>query len=968
MRHLRGRRNRAGRWVLILAACVLGVLLLFINALNCFSYGRNLSSFNLARFGFSAFTALVYLSVGSLVWLFARQRGVAHLLLIFSLAMMVIFASETASGSVDPLFSASTGVSGVVALASFVVLLLIFPYNYLEALSTQERTKGGRKARYKRLCIKVYIGGHMAFASFTLSYALMKNVLVINPPPWMNTAVNFYYSAALVCILLTITGAYCLTSTGTYCLAGDLRVRQQLSLFVVGVILAFTPLLLLTVLPLALNMSEQYVVDGRLSSLPLLLLPLALGYSILRYQVLVFDRYIRRAVAWAVGAIGLAMLCYLVVTLSRLAFVGSNLHLAQIISVTVSMAVLSPVMWWQAQVITDHLFFPEIRYYQRCMQRPEALARETFDLNQAAELLILATKQVFETQEVCLYVLDERTGYYHLAPTLEIMRGQMLWQPTGFLKLFGDGQADMLEMQHIVVQRLFAAPRPLFLHEALNNEGNDLVGLARYLMTAPYEETDPLLVPVRAQGRMIAILCLGERGDGQTYAGPDFEIIQLLLSHFSSVLETARLYVQASRHIAVLDALYSASARLERTYLSIQEVAVSYATVVAEALQGAAEIWLYMPERVVLHRVVHAGQGPSLLQTEWINQVQEQDWSAWFQEGVNEMSTPVRPKQMPSCLSHLPGEPFAWLPLCKGQRRMGVLILSFACPHVFSVAEKRILSMFARQCAAALENAQITIALRAAYERQKELDSLKDQFIMTASHELRTPLTSVQGYIELLSQYNNDLSAELRTEFIQKAHRSCDELALMVGNIMDAGRLQIEAEQIRLAPVDLLPAVRHVMEIMEPVTTREERQVKLTISPDLFVRADDLRLRQILLNLVSNALKYSPVGSPIQIQAVQGQGLVKISVRDYGLGVPFEEQGRLFERFKRLERDINSSVRGAGLGLYISRRLVEAMGGRLWIESSGVPGEGSIFAFILKRANLSPYSINETSPLLTRRV
>lgn len=298
---------------------------------------------------------------------------------------------------------------------------------------------------------------------------------------------------------------------------------------------------------------------------------------------------------------------------------------------------------------------------------------------------------------------------------------------------------------------------------------------------------------------------------------------------------------------------------------------------------------------------------------------------------------------------------------------MGVLLLSFSDPHIFSVEEKRILGMFARQCAAAMENAQITIALRSAYERQKELDHLKDQFIMTASHELRTPLTAIQGYIELLREYNDELSTETRTEFIQKAHRGCDELALMVGNIMDASRLPGEAEQIHLAPVELVSSVRHVLEIMEAMIKREERQVKPLIAPGLFVQADDLRLRQILLNLLSNALKYSPAGTPISILAVQGQGLVKISVRDNGLGVPLEEQSRLFERFIRLERDMNSPVRGAGLGLYITKRLVEAMGGRLWVESSGVPGEGSTFSFTLQRAVLPQQMLNSTVPLVAQR-
>lgn len=965
MSHVRsGRPGRrlAGRWLLILVGSTLCGLLLVANALNCFATGGNLPS--LARFGFSAFTALVYLAVGSLVWLFARQRRVSLLLFGFSLAMAVTFANETAGGPHVAWFAAATGVSVVAALATLAILLLSFPYNYLGGSGQQ----AGTHHRPGRAGIWLYIAGHLLLAALMAGYAVAKNVLAYRPPDWLGLGVNCYYLCALGGILLTIIGAYALSN--------NLRIRQQFLLFVIGVVLSCSPILLLTILPQALGMPERYVVDGQWSSLPLLLLPLALGYSILRYQILIFDLYIRRAVAWALGTIGLAVISYLVIAFGGLAFEQArlwqafrsvNLWLAHTILVTVLMALLGPLTWWLARQATEGIFFPEFRHYRLHMQRPESLTRETFDLNKASELLLVAMMQAFETQEVCLYVLDERTGYYHLSPSLEtyrtqrVMRGQLLWQLADCTRLFGGGNVALIDAKHPLVQRVASAQRPLFLHEALEVEQTELAGLSRYLVTTPLEGIDPLLVPVRAQGRMIGLLCLGERGDGQMYAGPDFEFIHLLLPRFSSMLETARLYVQASRHVAVLNALYSASARLERTYLHLEEAATAYATVAAEAMQAAAEIWLYIPDRVVLHRVVHVGQGPALLQGELISPVQEQDWVAWFQEGSSQ-ATPFR--QVPGCLAHLTDLPFAWLPLCKGQRRLGVLLLSFSRPHVFSLEEKRILSMFARQCAAAMEHAQITIALRAAYERQKELDQLKDQFIMTASHELRTPLTAVQGYIELLSQYNDELSAETRTEFIEKAHRGCDELALMVGNIMDASRLQIEAERVRLAPVELAFSVRHVMEILEAVTTREQRPVNLAISPGLCVMADELRLRQILLNLVSNALKYSPPGTTLQILALQGQGLVKISVRDYGLGVPSEDQQRLFERFVRLERDINSPVRGAGLGLYITRRLVEAMGGRLWVESSGVPGEGSTFSFTLQRAAVSQNQANATLPLL----
>jgi signal transduction histidine kinase len=139
------------------------------------------------------------------------------------------------------------------------------------------------------------------------------------------------------------------------------------------------------------------------------------------------------------------------------------------------------------------------------------------------------------------------------------------------------------------------------------------------------------------------------------------------------------------------------------------------------------------------------------------------------------------------------------------------------------------------------------------------------------------------------------------------------------------------------------------------------------VPDDLVVWADEGRVRQILVNLLGNALKYSDPGSPIELSAgVQppvvrahrwggaqepvATGLIQISVRDHGLGIPAADAHKLFNRFVRLERDIAGSVRGTGVGLYMCRVLAEAMRGRIWVESTGIPGEGSTFAFALPAA------------------
>jgi signal transduction histidine kinase len=238
------------------------------------------------------------------------------------------------------------------------------------------------------------------------------------------------------------------------------------------------------------------------------------------------------------------------------------------------------------------------------------------------------------------------------------------------------------------------------------------------------------------------------------------------------------------------------------------------------------------------------------------------------------------------------------------------------------------------------------------YEPRKELDALQEQFISVASHELRTPLTTVQGYIELLCEHYDVIPPETQIEFLKKARVGCDDLNLMVNNIIDVHLAPGDVARMHLHPISLRLAILHVLEMLNATIQRERRSVTVYIERDLSVLADDLRLRQILLNLISNALKYSASGTRIEISALQDNTDVHISVQDYGLGVPPEQKRHLFNRFMRLERDMNSPVRGAGLGLYICEQFVSAMGGRIWVESSGISGEGCIFTFVLRCATL----------------
>lgn len=274
--------------------------------------------------------------------------------------------------------------------------------------------------------------------------------------------------------------------------------------------------------------------------------------------------------------------------------------------------------------------------------------------------------------------------------------------------------------------------------------------------------------------------------------------------------------------------------------------------------------------------------------------------------------------------------------------------------------------LFANQAAVVIEGSRLSSELREAVRRARESESVKNNFLLAASHELRTPLTAIQGYLELLGEYGETLDEASRTRFIQNARRGCDELVLLLGNVLDATYLDKEKLTFQVGPVYLARSAQTILEILEPIIIRENRLVEMQISINLLVLADELRLRQVLLNLLGNALKYTPPGSRIALSAecanaadarerfAQGKTVqeyvesasgtfVILIVRDWGPGVDPAEQSLLFTRFMRLEAARKSAQRGAGLGLYLCRQLIEAMGGWIWMESSGINGEGCSF-------------------------
>ncbi len=222
----------------------------------------------------------------------------------------------------------------------------------------------------------------------------------------------------------------------------------------------------------------------------------------------------------------------------------------------------------------------------------------------------------------------------------------------------------------------------------------------------------------------------------------------------------------------------------------------------------------------------------------------------------------------------------------------------------------------------------------------KKTDRIKDEFIGLVSHELRTPLTIISG--SLRSAMSPGISPEDTRELLQNAIEGADQLAAILENMLELSRYQADRLQLRMELVNIAETVRGVIERLNG--RGAEQSFSVDFPPDLpQVEADPVRVERIVYNLLENAVKYSPVQSEIKVSGRKKGNCVITAVSDQGRGIPSGDQGKLFELFRRLEGP--SYAKGIGLGLVVCKRLVEAQGG--WIKVDSAPGKGSTFTFAL---------------------
>lgn len=240
------------------------------------------------------------------------------------------------------------------------------------------------------------------------------------------------------------------------------------------------------------------------------------------------------------------------------------------------------------------------------------------------------------------------------------------------------------------------------------------------------------------------------------------------------------------------------------------------------------------------------------------------------------------------------------------------------------------------------------VALSRAYQQARELLRDKNDFISLVSHELRTPLMAVNGYLELIRKHLDTLPQAKVKDYLTHSLAATGELAALADLLVQVLQLEAGQQIVMVEALDLAPVAMSVIEQCALLVARQ--RITTTIAPGVRVRADTTALQHILRNLLTNAIKYSPNGGPIEIAACQaGRATVEITVRDHGIGIAPEQLPQLFTRFARVHDRVRwPDIRGTGLGLYICQQLVATLGGRIWAES--VVDEGSVFHVTLPAA------------------
>jgi PAS domain S-box-containing protein len=284
------------------------------------------------------------------------------------------------------------------------------------------------------------------------------------------------------------------------------------------------------------------------------------------------------------------------------------------------------------------------------------------------------------------------------------------------------------------------------------------------------------------------------------------------------------------------------------------------------------------------------------------------------------------------------------VPMISGGKVLGVFDVQSQKVDQFTEEDANIFTTLAAQVAVALQNARLYVEQSETVTQLRELDRLKSSFLANMSHELRTPLNSILGFADVMLEELDGPLTENMTNDLGLIQKNGQHLLHLINDVLDMAKIESGKMNLNVEKFILHDVIDEVTNITSSLAS--EKSISIIIQPDsdhdVEINADKIRLRQVMINLVNNAMKFTEKGS-ISIRALRENNHVLISIKDTGIGIPQDHLESVFQEFTQVDTTTTRKVGGTGLGLPISRRLIQMHSGRLWAESTGVDGEGATF-------------------------
>jgi signal transduction histidine kinase len=303
-----------------------------------------------------------------------------------------------------------------------------------------------------------------------------------------------------------------------------------------------------------------------------------------------------------------------------------------------------------------------------------------------------------------------------------------------------------------------------------------------------------------------------------------------------------------------------------------------------------------------------------------------------------------------------PGYTYAGMTIGNYRTILGVpMIREGVSIGVFSVGRTEVLpftdkqielvTTFADQGAIAIENVRLFTELGDKSRQLEVASQHKSEFLANMSHELRTPLNAIIGYSEMLQEEARDMHQDAFIPDLEKINAAAKHQLSLINDILDLSKVEAGRMELELTDFDLPRAIDNALTLVRERATRRGITLGRAIDDRVgVIQGDERKAKQVLLNLLSNALKFTPEGGRIDVRAAMNEGLAEISVADTGVGIAPEDQEAVFEEFRQVGT-ADKKVEGTGLGLALSRKFIELHGGRIWVQSQ--LGQGSTFTFTL---------------------